>query len=67
MTLHIKTKRDINGNTYFLNIDLDKKIIKNGYNRRPFGPDDIEIVTGKRDLHKIQDQFEKAGYITEYI
>lgn len=65
MILGYKTKRDINGNTYFLYVNLENKTITNGYNTSRYS--DVMITTTKKDLHEIQAAFEANGFITNYV
>lgn len=65
MILGYKTKRDINGNTYYLYINLENKTIINGYSILRYS--DVMITTTKKDLHEIQAAFEANGFITEYV
>lgn len=63
MIMTFKTKRDMNGNTYYLDIDTERKTYRvdyNCYNR------DIEpIVIGKRERHKLMDRLDDEGYELE--
>lgn len=65
MILGYKTKRDINGNTYYLYVNLEDKTIINGYNTLRYS--DVMITTTRKDLHKIQAAFETNGFTTNYV
>lgn len=53
------TKRDINGNTYTLIIDHEKKTVKRDYN--PYHKDDF-VVIGKREKNRLFDMCISNGY-----
>ena len=57
MKLYFKTKTDINGNTYALEIDLDNKNIEDNNL-----PDPDAIVVPKRKLRALEDEFINAGF-----
>ena len=61
-----RTKRDINGNTYYLIINLASKTAKSGYNMG-FGLYSEGIETTKKGLRALREKFEKNGYTIEYI
>lgn len=66
MVIEFATKRDRNGNRYYLGIDTDSKT----YSRmrgKWYGREDI-IEIGKRDRRKLTEALEAAGYAeTEYM
>lgn len=64
MIMTFKTKRDTNGNTYYLDIDTEKKTYTADYNRY-FAPDFTPIVIGKRDRHRMMDYLDENGYTRE--
>lgn len=60
MLIEFKTKQDINGNTYYLIIDTDKKTFTINYPRIVPSENCIEIK--KRDRNKLIDQLKNNGY-----
>lgn len=59
MIIRYKTKRDINGNRYFLTVDTDKKTYIKDYNL--WGKDtDIEIT--KKQRREIIEQLENDDF-----
>ena len=58
MILNFKTKTDINGNTYWLFVDPDKR--QYGYHRNVGATEDI-VVTRKR-MRTIRDNAKAEGY-----
>ena len=61
MFLEFSTKRDINGNRYYLGIDTDKKI----YSRERgawYGRDDI-VEISRKDRKKIIETIERENFI----
>ncbi len=54
MVITFKTKRDINGNTYYLVLSTDNKAFRRDYNMRTSS--DVEIQIGKRDMNKLEKQ-----------
>ena len=57
--LKFKTKRDVNGNTYTLVIDTEKKTFCRGYN--PFCKGDFVEIT-KKARNEIIKQLEAYGF-----
>ena len=57
MKLYFKTKTDINGNTYGLEIDLDNKNIEDNNL-----PDPDAIVITRRKMRELEDEFMANGY-----
>ena len=54
MRFEFKTKTDINGNTYYLIIDTERKVyFENGSGG---------IVITKKDLRELRDKAKKEGY-----
>lgn len=60
MILEFATKRDINGNRYYLGIDTEKKSFSRERGRW-YSRDDITEIT-KADRRKIIEQLENAGF-----
>ena len=59
MIIRYKTKRDVNGNRYFLTVDTDKKTYKKDFNC--WGKDqDIEIT--KKARREIINQLDEENY-----
>jgi len=59
MIIRYKTKRDVNGNTYYLTVDTDKKTYSKDYNL--WGKDG-DITITKKDRRNIAAQLEEEGY-----
>ena len=59
MIMRYRTKRDTNGNRYYLTVDHEKRTYKKEYNLY-INDNDIEVT--KRDRLKIADQLEANGY-----
>lgn len=59
MTELFKTKRDINGNTYTLEINHTEKTYRTNYN--PFNYSDY-ITIGKRDRARMIKELKETGY-----
>lgn len=60
MLLEFATKRDRNGNRYYLGFDTDKKVFARERSHW-YSREDITEIS-KTDRHKIIDQLETAGY-----
>ena len=60
MIMKFATKRDNNGNRYFIGLDTENRIFARE-SKSWFCREEI-IEIGKRDLHKLQEQLEKAGF-----
>jgi hypothetical protein len=63
MIITFKTKRDINGNTYYLDIDKDRKTYRCDYNY--YYRDTEPIIIGKRERNKLMDRLDDEGYELE--
>lgn len=61
MILEYATRRDKNGNRYYLGIDNETFIFSRERGRWYSRADIIEI--SKKDYHKIIEQLQRAGYI----
>lgn len=61
MKEYFRTKTDINGNTYALEIDHEKKEYTLSYN--PFNYSDY-VTIGKRERLRMIDRLNAAGYTT---
>ena len=59
MIIRYKTKRDTNGNTYYLTVDTEKKTFCKDYNL--WGKDG-DITITKKDRRNITAQLEEEGY-----
>ena len=59
--IYFCTKRDVNGNRYFLTVDLEKKTITRDYNLRKYTDDCIQL-NSRRELNKTTDIFKNAGF-----
>lgn len=59
MIIRYKTKRDVNGNTYYLTVDTEKKTFSKDYNL--WGKDG-DITITKKDRRNIAAQLEEEGY-----
>ena len=62
MKEYFKTKTDVNGNTYSLEIDHDKKTYKTDYNIFNYTG---YIKIGKRDRNEMIKQLDAYGYTRE--
>lgn len=60
MIIEFSTKRDINGNRYYLGFDADKKVFSRERGKW-YGRDDI-IEISKTDRRKLIDSLEADGY-----
>lgn len=60
MLLEFSTKRDRNGNRYYLGIDTEKKIFSRERGKW-YGRDDV-IEIGKRDRREIIDKLESDNF-----
>lgn len=56
-----KTKRDINGNTYYLQVDHEKKTVKTDYNVY-INTVDYVLTIGKRDLTNYRQYLQNNGF-----
>ena len=66
MIIEFSTKRDINGNRYYLGIDTEARTFSRERGKW-YGRDDV-IEIGKRDRRKLIDALEEAGFTeTDYI
>lgn len=61
MLFIFKTKTDVNGNTYYLVIDTEKKQFKRGYNMRLF-TDSVIITVSKKERREIIEKLYKNGF-----
>ena len=59
MIITYKTKRDINGNRYYLTVDTEKRTYKKDYN---LWPRDNEIEITKKQRREIAAQLDNEGY-----
>lgn len=59
-TLYFKTKRDINGNTYYLAVDLAGRTVAKGYHV-VFAAPEAPVITRKK-MEEIYSAFVRAGY-----
>ena len=60
MIIEFATKRDVNGNRYYLGFDTDKKVFSRDRGKW-YGRDDI-IEINKADRRKLIDSLEADGY-----
>ena len=60
MLLEFSTKRDRNGNRYYLGIDTESKTFSRERGKR-YGRDDV-IEIGKRDRRKLIDELEADNF-----
>lgn len=58
--VRIKSKNDINGNPYCLEIDTDNKTVKSGYYLFAWG--NFATVPNKKTAKDIKAEFLKAGF-----
>ena len=61
MILDFKTKRDVNGNAYYISIDTEKRVYSYDYNR--FSTPDVCITITKRDRRALAEKCENAGFV----
>ena len=61
MIIEFSTKRDVNGNRYYLGIDIDNKTFSRERGKW-YGRDDV-IEIGKRDRRKLIDALENGGFL----
>ena len=61
-----RTKRDINGNTYYLIVEIEEKDILIGYNMG-FRFYDEAIETTKKGLRSLEKKFELLGFTICHI
>lgn len=61
-----RTKRDINGNTYYLIIELETKKAQKGYNFG-WGRYNEAIETTKKGIRDIEQKFLNAGFKIDYV
>lgn len=59
--IYFCTKRDVNGNRYFLIVDLKNKTITRDYNLSKYSDDCIQL-NSRRELNKTTDIFKNAGF-----
>jgi len=59
MIITYKTKRDVNGNRYYLTVDTEKKTYIKDYN---LWPRDNEIEITKKQRREIAAQLDNEGY-----
>lgn len=60
MILEFSTKRDVNGNRYYLGIDTDNKTFSRERGKW-YGRDDVTEI-GKRDRRKLIDDLQENGF-----
>ena len=60
MIMDFKTKRDTNGNTYYISIDTEKRVYSYDYNR--FSTPDGCITITKRDRRDLAEKCEKNNF-----
>ena len=60
MIINYKTKKDINGNTYNLAVNHDKKEFSQLYGRVNFA--DLDIINTKRNLRKLKELIIEDNY-----
>lgn len=61
MLMRYATKRDINGNRYFLGFDTDKKIYALE-SRSWYGKADLDAEITRKERRAMVEKLEKAGY-----
>lgn len=61
MILDFKTKRDANGNTYYISIDTEKRVYSCDYNR--FSTPDGCMTITKSDRRALAEKCESAGFV----
>ena len=59
--IYFCTKRDKNGNRYFLTVDLETKTINRDYNLSKYADDCIQL-NSRAELNKTTDFFKNAGF-----
>ena len=59
--IYFRSKRDVNGNWYYLTVDLENKTINRDYNIGKTKSDVIEL-NSKKELNKATDFFKNAGF-----
>lgn len=64
--LIFRTKRDVNGNTYYFIVDIENRTAKSGYNLG-FGLYNDGIEVTKKGLRDMQEKFAGAGFVINYI
>lgn len=60
MILEFATKRDINGNRYYLGVDTENKTFSRERGKW-YGRDDV-VEVGKRDRRKMIDELVESGF-----
>ena len=60
MIINYKTKRDINGNTYNLAVNHDKKEFSQLYGRVNFA--DLDIISTKKNIRQLKKLLIKNSY-----
>lgn len=60
-TLYFRSKRDINGNYYYLIVDIENKRFCNDYNIRKVESDCIEL-SSKKALHNVETKLRECGF-----
>ena len=60
MIINYKTKKDINGNTYNLAVNHDKKEFSQLYGRVNFA--NLDIISTKRNLRKLKELLVEDNY-----
>ena len=59
--IYFRSKRDVNGNWYYLTVDLENKTINRDYNIGKTKSDVIEL-NSKKELDKATEFFHDAGF-----
>ena len=59
--IYFRSKRDVNGNWYYLTVDLENKTINRDYNIGKTKSDVIEL-NSKKELNKATEFFHDAGF-----
>ena len=65
MLLRFSTKRDRNGNRYFLGIDTEKKTFATT-SAHWYTRDDLTAEITRKNLRNLREEAEKAGYKEQY-
>lgn len=60
MIINYKTKQDVNGNTYNLAVNHDKKEFCTMYGRVNFS--DLDIISTKKSIRQLKELLIKNGY-----